>query len=48
MFYRKNISYVVDTTSDKKSRLLKLKSVKSSVIIYVSKRRSSEEINNFY
>jgi len=47
-FYRKNISYVVDTTSDKKSRLLKLlNKIKSSVIIYVSKRRSSEEINQF-
>ena len=47
-FYRDNISYVVDNTSDKKTRLLKLlNKIKSSVIVYVSTRKSSEEINKF-
>tara|TARA_B100000767_G_scaffold67728_1_gene64214 strand:- start:596 stop:2503 length:1908 start_codon:yes stop_codon:yes gene_type:complete len=47
-FFRENISYVVDNTEDKKSRLLKLvDKIKSSVIVYVGSRKAAKEISNF-
>ena len=47
-FVRKNLSYVVDNTEDKKSRLLKLvDKIKSSVIVYVGSRKAAKEIANF-
>ena len=47
-FVRENLSYVVDNTEDKKSRLLKLvDKIKSSVIVYVGSRKAAKEIANF-
>ena len=45
---RINLSYVVDKTEDKNSRLLKLlNKIKSSVIIYVGTRKQSIELTSF-
>ena len=47
-FVRKKISYVVDNTYDKKSRLLKLVTkIKSSAIVYVDTRKQAKEISDF-
>ena len=47
-FVRENLSYVVDNTEDKKSRLLKLvDKIKSSVIVYVGSRKAAKMIANF-
>ena len=47
-FVRENLSYVVDNTEDKKTRLLKLvNKIKSSVIVYVGSRKAAKEITDF-
>ena len=47
-FVRENLSYVVDNTEDKKTRLLKLvNKIKSSVIVYVGSRKAAKEITEF-
>ncbi|MDC0249447.1 RecQ family ATP-dependent DNA helicase [Flavobacteriales bacterium] len=47
-FFRENLSYVVDQTENKKSRLLKLvDKIKSSVIVYVESRKAAKEITEF-
>ena len=47
-FSRKNISYVVDNTEDKKSKLIKLlDKIRSAVIIYVDTRKKAEELTLF-
>ena len=47
-FSRWNLSYVVDNVEDKKSRLIKLlNKIKSSVIIYVGRRKAAKEITLF-
>ncbi|MEC7646052.1 MAG: RecQ family ATP-dependent DNA helicase [Bacteroidota bacterium] len=47
-FKRINLSYVVDNTQDKNSRLIKLlNKIKSSVIIYVGTRKQSKELTDF-
>ena len=47
-FFRKNLSYVVSNVEDKNKTLLRLlNKIKSSVIIYVSNRKSCKIITNF-
>jgi ATP-dependent DNA helicase RecQ len=47
-FVRENLSYVVDNTEDKKTRLLKLvNKIKSAVIVYVGSRKAAKEITDF-
>lgn len=47
-FLRKNISYKVDNTEDKHSKLLKLlNKIKSPSIIYVGTRKKSKDLTNF-
>ncbi len=47
-FSRKNISYVVDNTNDKKSKLIKLlNKIRSAAIIYVDTRKKAEELTLF-
>ncbi len=47
-FKRDNMSYVVDNIKDKRTRLIKLlNKIKSSAIIYVGTRKSTEELSDF-